>query len=426
MRLLWGGLLFLLCWKPGKSQIITSISGPKNLVKRILFSDEPERVTLRPFSVRLAPTPLEWLPQTLNELYDVIHDVIVAYIGDRTPTGLSMRYFVMTEIGVQDANGNISILRIGEGAAAFDVTAPDRASVVTPTQEEIETWMREALDTNLVPAVNAMMAENYDSTDFVDVQQARFISLSESAVGGLQDGSIKEEASRSSSSRSTANAALASSVAVAGVAILLLGALLVRAYRQRTREAVAPFALETAASDSLDTAEVSARNRSSLRPSRQIPLANEGIRSDSARPRTSSQADSFDMRSLGESESSWTMATEVGDSLAVQSVVTHQSIAAASTESFEHDRQVYIQKDMLTTTWSGQNASGVGNPNAESVLQPSHFRASSERKSHRQWTDVDESPSPFIVASHDDAEVGEEVFLMPEDTSRRASSNELL
>jgi hypothetical protein len=363
---------------------------------------------------------MEWHPQALNQLHDVVHDVIVEHVRGKIPNGLSIRYFVMTDIGVQDMEGNISNLKIGEGSLAFDVATSDRESsdALVPTQRELELWMREAVNSNLVAALNTKLAENYEESDFVSVQQARYVSNSELAIEGLDDGEVSTQSARSSSS---ANTALATSVAVAGVAVLVLAALLVRSYRQRSSEVIVPYALENADAPPADSSGATHQTRS-RKPTRQEPLAVE----DRGRSRSSQADNSSDVRSLAESESSWTMGTEMGDSIAVQSVATHPSIGAVSTESFEHDRQVYIQKDMLTTTWSGQNATGSGSGRTESVLQPSHFTASTEQQGSRRWTDVDESPSPFVVSSHDGAEVGEEVFLMPDGTERGKPQAELL
>lgn len=109
-----------------------------------------------------------------------------------------------------------------------------------------------------------------------------------------------------------------------------------------------------------------------------------------------------DGRSVADSESEWTVATEAGDSMALKSVFAASSSAGsllkmgpttssnqqpqdplglALSESFERDRQVAITKDMLTGQWSGRiNSRGANGAQSESVLQPSHFSASQERR----------------------------------------------
>jgi hypothetical protein len=104
--------------------------------------------------------------------------------------------------------------------------------------------------------------------------------------------------------------------------------------------------------------------------------------------------------------SDWTVHTEPGDSTALKvlpntptrvipasnaSAFTTQLNAAtddsngdlglvlASTESFERERYVTVQKDMLTSAWSGR-VSNQRNVSSESVLQPSHFLAATERR----------------------------------------------
>jgi hypothetical protein len=348
-------------------------------------------------------------------MYDVLQDVIVDHIRENTPVGFVLRYFVITDFNVQDLQGNVSVLRVGESAAAFDLTDPSETNMEVPDQETVELWMKEAIDTQLVAAMNDMFSENYDQTAFVELQQARYMSATDTDVDGVQDGSIS--ASRSRSGGDGASTALSVSVAIAGVAILLLTALLVKSHRHRSKEAVTPISLETTAAHSFDSGGHSSNSRP-LRPILHLPTVPEEA---SSQGRSGSVVDSTDLRSLPESESSWTIATDVGDSTALQSGMTHASAAIVSAESFEHDRQIYIQKDMLTTSWSGQNTSmGRKTSHLDSVLQPSYFRASAspgERKGRRQWTDNDESPSPFVVASHDDAELGEEVFLMPDEAA---------
>jgi hypothetical protein len=109
--------------------------------------------------------------------------------------------------------------------------------------------------------------------------------------------------------------------------------------------------------------------------------------------------------------SDWTVPSEPGDTMALPDepftppravVTTHRAasvpppqevttldnnLVLAPTESFERERPVLVQKDMMTSAWSNsrgtqqlhhhhQRTTSVG----ESVLQPSHFRASAERR----------------------------------------------
>jgi hypothetical protein len=113
--------------------------------------------------------------------------------------------------------------------------------------------------------------------------------------------------------------------------------------------------------------------------------------------------------------SDWTVPSEPGDTMTLpdepftppRAVVTHRAasvpppqevttldrnnvnnnnLVLAPTESFERERPVLVQKDMMTSAWSNsrgtqqlhhhQRTTSLG----ESVLQPSHFRASAERR----------------------------------------------
>ena len=74
--------------------------------------DEPERVAMGPFSVKLAPTPLPLEGAALDSLYVYIQETLVDFMKGQAQSGLTVRYFVMTDIGVQETEGNVSTLRI--------------------------------------------------------------------------------------------------------------------------------------------------------------------------------------------------------------------------------------------------------------------------------------------------------------------------
>ena len=405
----------LLCLCP--SLVQARIHNPPQRLRRSLVLDaEPHRVPTPRFFVKLAPTPLTLDGKLLNEFYVILQEFLRETINDETGNGLPLLYFVMTDISPEETEGNVSTLSVGEGAATFGPVTRNgnNDNIPLPKQEQIEAWLRTAIDTRLV--------DKLQDTDFYYVQEARFVSAAESASNRGPNNSIVDEVagvtpSTAKNGNSRADAALRASVIMAGVAIILLGALLVRSHRQRQREMPPTVVLEN---DTCASQAPQQQPRIESIPSEPdtIPVvAATPIRNTSSSPEeevaSSPPRTPSDARSLADSESSWTVATEMGDSAALHSVATHPSQAIVSTESFEHDRQVYLQKDMLTTAWSGNNANG-GPVLSESVLQPSHFSASQGHR--RSWVDTDESPRPFIFASHDaDAEMGEEVFLMPEE-----------
>lgn len=386
---------------------------------------EQERVTMGPFSLKLAPTPVPFRDAALDSLYVYIQETLVDYMSSVKGSGWTVKYFVMTDIDVLETEGNVSTLRIGEGAAAFDV---DSAADV-PDVDRIQIMIRAAIETTLV--------DRLQTTEFYYVQQARVVTLPDAAnsggngndrpTSGIQDGG--EFTAPQGGGGNGANAALTASVAVSGVAILLLAALLIRSNRRRhdiTSEVHSPVSLETTRS-SVAPPPMSSRAQSPPVPTRMSSIYAEEQASSPPQSPMRPPSRSDDARSLAESESSWTMATEMGDSAAVRSIASNLSQysapAVVAAESFEHERQVYLQKDMLTTQWSGHNVPAGALP-TESVLQPSHFSPSQERQ-RKQWTDNDESPRPFIFASHD-ADMGEEVFLMPDDDFRGGPHSELL
>jgi hypothetical protein len=124
----------------------------------------------------------------------------------------------------------------------------------------------------------------------------------------------------------------------------------------------------------------------------------------------------LECRSMAEmSDSDFTVSTEAGDSAALKSIgggggggvagyagglsffargggsgnsnmMTVPPMVTA--ESFEHDRQVSLRKDMLTSPWSGRMPS-IRTSQQESVLQPSHFTASQERRLRQTINNID-------------------------------------
>lgn len=381
-------------------------------------------MTMGPFSVRLAPTPRLLGDEELDALYVHIQKTLVNYMTDVAGSGLEIRYFVITDVGIQKYDANVSTLRFGEAAFAFGRATPD---VSSPDAVEIENWIRQAINTELVTALQ--------ETDFFYVTDAVYVSLTESGLGdnsgvdGVREDNVVNSPESNEGNKSRADVALISSVAIAGVAVLLLGALLVRSHNSRRNhgELRSPASLAVTndtsshqSSHASFTPSITVSSRRDLLPKEQeVPSGPSEVQQPRNMGIYSVGNTASDARSLADSESSWTVATEMGDSAAVHSVATHPSAAGlVTTESFEHDRHVHLQKDMLTTSWSGQNGTAEAlRPLSESVLQPSYFSASHERRGRRQTVDTDESPRPFIFASHDDANLGEEVFLMPDDTS---------
>eukprot|EP00977_Amphora_coffeiformis_P026053 scaffold23920_cov199-Amphora_coffeaeformis.AAC.1 len=318
-----------------------------------------------PFSVRLAPTPRLLGDEELDALYVHIQQTLVKYMTTVAGSGLDIRYFVITDVGIQKYEANVSTLRFGEAAFAFGRTTPD---VLSPDPVEIEDWIRQAIDTELVNTLQ--------ETDFFYVTDAVYVSLTESglddnSVDSVLDDVVNLPNSNNAGGKSRADVALISSVAIASVAVLLLGALLVRSHHSRRNhgELQSPVSLGVTnemssyhSSREITTPSVTGSSRRDL-----LPKEQEVSSGPSPRPQSRSMdiysggITASDARSIADSESSWTVATEMGDSAAVHSVATHSSAAGlVTTESFEHDRQVHLQKDMLTTSWSGQNAMAEG------------------------------------------------------------------
>jgi hypothetical protein len=133
------------------------------------------------------------------------------------------------------------------------------------------------------------------------------------------------------------------------------------------------------------------------------------------------------------SVSDFTVKTEAGDTTVLKTINAKQMMAVVpamiNSESFERERPVNLRKDMLTSAWSGR-ANAKRTSHNESVLQPSHFTASHERRVRRQEQDFDPDPSwnpeddsvdaggsnasPFVFEqAHESPSAGEEIYLMP-------------
>ena len=152
------------------------------------------------------------------------------------------------------------------------------------------------------------------------------------------------------------------------------------ALKRRRREAVIP--VERAVLNDDDDLSPKKRPRPALSST---PASTPETTKEEAPP----PATNTDSRSVADSESEWTVGTEAGDSMALKSLVPpaaalhHPEPWGVWAESFERDRPVAISKDMLTGQWSGRVTHlrhSAAAAQSDSVLQPSYFSASQERR----------------------------------------------
>jgi len=394
----------------------------------ILSEDNEEakkRVDINPFSVLMTPSPYELDRVGQDEIYRVLEGVIQDYIKAQQATfpNVGLEYVLLGDMeSVYQAETGTGVRRArrltGTTTLAFSsgVTSFVGGGVI-PTEEQVNTWVQQAVDSALTT--------NLQGTNFYYVDDSNYVA------GGLGERPDTQGESSGTSAGVVVGAVLAGLAAVALVALFAV---------KRRNSRVFDVVLDdgnynnSKAGDDADTVNDSyEKDLSPLKQSKRNALADA------------------DNNSVSE----WTVNTEAGDTTALKSINTSKMLlvvpAMVNTESFERDRPVALRKDMLTSAWSGR-ATGSRAVHSESVLQPSHFTASAERRVRDQqefstdssWSHsemeppiapaasgginavVDNvKPSPFVFESHESGptvvgNVGEEIYLMPPSRATRA------
>ena len=377
-------------------------------------SSETQRVVIGDFDVIISNTPTPLSIHHLDQMHEHIQAAIFDYVdtlddndnnnSDNNNNSITLDYVflgVMQESFDTNSQKTTLIFPRG-GVAAFQGGG---TAEVVPTEEEMELWVQQAVDHHLVTQLQ--------QTPLAFVSDARYVS--DRTHDDQIDAVVQDRDSDGSTTDSDTSLPLIVSVASVGAVLLAVMAVLVtrrksssphRSKRRRLDDsddntdiaAVTPRDIDkaiAASSPGGDTANISwdvhSQDDDDHQPTPPPPRGEE-------------------TKSVAGSESSFTVNSEAGDSTGLQSLhygggaTVHSSLSA---ESFERDRRVNLRKDMLTSPWTGRvvpfaTAHAAAAATAESVLQPSHFTASSEhydQQQHQSTTTTTTTP----VEAWDDA-----------------------
>jgi hypothetical protein len=335
------------------------------------FEEETmERVTFGDFQLILYRTPTQLEDSFLDDLHREMEHVIHNYIADEKAAEFpsqdtELAYVFLGAMSDNFGNEQTTLSFSTGGAAGFSGEAP---SLV-----QVEMWVKEALEERLIDALEA--------TGHFYMYSVYLSSRTSVTSGARQEPSIEAD-------DSPELVVIASSAAGAVVCLALLAVYFKK--KQRGKESVIPGA---ATSKSMENSVGRSWSQRSM-----VQRAENDTAAFSAQPEF--------LRSSGSvagSESSFTVNTEAGDSMAIKSLPNRgpPTTEALSSESFERDLRVKLRKDMLTSSWMSQTPSGRA-IQMESVLKPSHFSASQEQR-ERQFDNVEEAE-----AWGQDANLGEE------------------
>lgn len=342
------------------------------------------RVTLSPFRLALIGAERALDATELNDFLLMAETVVFQYATSRSADYM-LRWVKFNSI-VQTFSPQLqgTYLDIGVGAFSFDYYP-------VPSHEVVMTWVQESLENNLMPILKS--SSHFTTLTVIEFELVRNIGIS----NDVSPTDIKVASNEANNSNSHTPAILAGTVTVAAVLVIFIAVLaLLRRHKQH---------VEIENLRQLDGDMKQGTNLVSTRGGHSASLDQHAQRRVTD-----------DGRSLADSESEWTVATEAGDSTALKSLCNANSkvilnpyatnnndlnIRMVMSEAFERDRQVAISKDMLTGLWSGavsQNHINGRNDitQSESVLQPSHFSASQERRVRRAAAN---SSSPDLETS---------------------------
>ena len=385
------------------------------------------RVVIEPFQLKLSKYSSIFTESELYALRDTMEYVALTDIKNFTgSTSTPMGQIELIKFGgakqVYISDYQVILVKFDFGIAQYN-------SLPIPSAVAINEWIGMAFTTKLLPKLkskypnstftvleNVSYGLQYPQDPSFSYPNSTSTGTSNSSSNGTDvtgDGGTNttDETSSSSKSSSRSNIPLIAGVAVGGAAcmmFILLG--LVAKQRRDTNRRGSSRELTHTTLD-LDPTP------SSQKKMKKQPRLN-GTNSAETSPSSSkgggnstsnnnNKVDTTDVRSVADSESEWTVATEAGDTMALKNIATSlnsgnengpsptnwsnskndRQVNLVLSESFERDRTVAITKDMLTGQWSGRvsNHRGGGGSQhhqsqSESVLQPSHFSASHERR----------------------------------------------
>jgi hypothetical protein len=385
----------------------------------------PPRVIIDPFVVELGPTNEVFTEAQVRFLLDTMETVVFDYITDANGNSR----LLAESSGSAAAFGRLEYIKFGAARQVYNAAASSVAlSVDTgvasfaqqpiPSAALVDSWVQTALSTNLVGQLQQVVS-------FAAIDHAKYTLQSGAAApsapttaslpaapaasptsGAASGGSAKVgNDQRSSAEKDGLNIPLvAGTTAAAAACLLVLLAVVSRRRRHERSDSVEILPPKKKSSPPPPSRSASAAAAAVVKTNRSSSPKSERKFLPPSLASAAVDARLDDGRSVADSESEWTVATEAGDTTTLKSVypsllttqptppsmttphhASEAAIGLALSESFERDRQVAITKDMLTGQWSGRIHSnrlngGGHNNQSESVLQPSHFSASQERR----------------------------------------------
>ena len=369
----------------------------------------PARVMVEPFVLTLVGSSQSLDSTELDDLLAIMEQTVYEYAREQLPSDGERRALQSSQYGelrwvkfndvTQEYDQTMQTINVTVGTGIFSYV-----EYPIPTEAQANKWIHESLESNLLSALE-------DSSTFGAISNAYLESSTEPPEDpDPVDTTPDEEKPSSTQDNQSANGGAAHKIPVlvgslgGAAAVLLVIALLVVKTRRKSQVEI----------QDLDRVDGNQPKRSP----RSSPSADDVFTNGEA-PRRRRSLDGG--RSLAGSESDWTVATEAGDSTALKSIhakslLLGQSsglksgVQMALSESFERDRQIAISKDMLTSMWSGAVQRGGRNDNiqSESVLKPSHFSASQERRVRRAAATSSHSSSPALDSSSISSDEGDD------------------
>lgn len=377
------------------------------------------QVDIYPFQLLLSTTPNGISESQEPEIRRTARSVLTQHLSHQIlPEGTSFEIVMLLDItdNVFDDGGSgrrqlqaSTTLSFNGGIAMYDGDDP-------PASAQLAEWIATGLEDGLASALQAASPSSFGTIDSVT-----YISLTESPtpspvteVGGVEKGPEGYD----NEDDSVPLGILLGSLAGGFLFVALVVGMFLHRRRQQ-RRSTKPISLSShhgGEEDDATNVESYEGDNASLNRSLED---GHSVGEDSDAFTLSTAADDHTIRSVASRAGRTNM-------MSVDNSAKRHSIH--KTESFEHDRQVSLHKDVLHTSpgWTtadAYNGATKNNKNSDTVLQPSHFSSDSEFEPDVEWNpddgsrggDADSAGSPFLFEGGE----GEEVYLMPPKKSSR-------
>lgn len=327
--------------------------------------------------MEISPTPKELPRNSIISIHGHIRDVMTARFVVKTEeiSELDFRYVAISNINASFNEMNLtSIITVGEGVVSFA-----DSSEKTPSTEEVNKWARDAVVEDLLQRLQGDDDLYFITT--VGTPQVNGQNNEEAEEPG--EGPTFSVGPPVKTTDSPSDKTSLYLIIAGGGLVVLISLIVGMTFALKgPKKLVEPHhnegkdrsenSDEIYGSENTDDSPGSDEHRE-ISPVLAATLALESTLSEN------------DHESLAATESSWTINTDTGDSGGIKDLSTNNSddllrgLPTTSPESFEYDRHISLRKDMLTSPWSGRLPSNQG-VNSDSVLTPSHFSVSQEKK----------------------------------------------